>query len=227
MQLGSFAGLVGEGVEVSALLGAEIPVLPGLAAVTWLGAQRHSDGSLDPRDAVIGAAWTPLSTDTLVLRLQPGLNLPTGGLGSELYFTPLSTASVDPYLVADAVYGASWLLGATAVGRASLYDGWDRRRQGLFGRLDVRGARRIGVTVPWLGLSIVGQGQADPVGSVPSFAELALSVGSVFNLGDRWSLTSQIRGPLWRSEQAELQLSGGLSARMVVGKASEEGGHSD
>lgn len=208
------------------MLGAEVPLVPRLAAIGWMGVQRHTDGNIDARDAVLGVAITPLARDTLVLRLQPGINIPTGGIGSQLYFTPLSTASVDPYLVTDLVYGSTWLAGLSTVGRASLYDGWDRRRQGLFGRLDLRGARRLGIAVPWLGLSLVGQGEASPVGSVPSFAELAATVGSVFNIDDRWSLTTQLRGPLWRSSAAQMQFSGGLSVRFVVGKpAGEEDEH--
>lgn len=210
-------GSVGEGVEIGTVLGGELTFAPRLAAVTWLGLQRRSDGAIDPRDAIVGVSWIAVSEPTLVVRVQPGLNLPTGGLGSQLYFTPLSTASVDPTLTADVVYGATWLVGVSAVSRISLYDGWDRRRQGAFVRADLRLARRLGVLVPWVGTSAVDQLPSDPEGSVPRFGELAATVGTVVNLADRWSLTGQLRVPLWRSSEAELQVSGGLSVRWVVG----------
>ena len=40
------------------------------AAIAWLGAQRHPDGALDPRDAVLGASITD--------RLRVGITTPAG-----------------------------------------------------------------------------------------------------------------------------------------------------
>lgn len=222
LQAGTWLGTVGSGIETQGVLGAEVPFAPRWTATGWLGVQRHVGGQIDPRDAVLGASWTAVSRDDLVVRLQPGLNLPTGGIGSKLYFTPLSTASVDPYLVADATWGGTWLVGGLAVARASLYPGWDRIRQGAFGRLDLRGARRLGPAVPWIGLSAVRQLPSGPVGAVPDFGELAATAGLVANLDERWSLTAQLRAPLWRSTEAERQFAGGLSVRTVLGRTRDD-----
>jgi hypothetical protein len=222
IQVGSWVGTLGpvgdRGLELQGVLGAEVPFADRLSAIAWLGAQRHRDGELDPRDAVVGVSWTAVSRDDLVVRLQPGLNLPTGGLGSGFYFTPLSTGSVDPYLTADATYGSAWLVGGAVVARTSLYPGFDRRLQGTFLRADLRGARRLGIAIPWVGLSAVRQLPSDPVGAVPDFSELALGAGAVVNVSDRWSVMGQLRGALWASDGAERQLAGGVSARTVIGK---------
>lgn len=225
LQAGTWIGSMPVGVEVQGMFGVEVPFSHRLGAVGWLGAQRQTDGSLDPRDAVVGLNWVAVSNDTLVVRLQPGLNLPTGGIGSGLYFTPLSTASVDPYLVGDVVVGGTWLGALSVVARAPLYDGWDRLRQGPFVRADLRGARRWGLAVPWVGLSAVRLFPSDPPRAAPDLSELAVTAGSVFNVAPRWSLTGQLRAPLAVSEGAVRQVAGGLSVRWVVGKPSEDHEH--
>lgn len=217
LQSGLWAGALPEGLELQGIVGVEVPLGSRVAVVGWGGVQRHADGSLDPRDATVAALWLPISSPRLMVRLQPGLSIPTGGIGSGLYFTPLSTASVDPWLSADVVYGEGWLGSASLIGRVPLYDGWDRRRQGPFVRGDLRGARRLGFGVAFLGASAVRQAPSDPVGAVPDFAELAATAGAVANLAERWSATAQLRLPLWASAEATRQLSGGLSVRAVLG----------
>jgi hypothetical protein len=219
-QIATWVGTVGAGVEVGTVLGAEVALAERWSGVAWVGAQRHPDGSVDPRDAILGASFVAVDRPDLVVRLQPGLNVPTGGIGSQLYFTPLSTASVDPYLVADAVYGSAWLVGLSTVARVPLVDGWDRLRQGPFLRADLRGARRLGAFVPWVGASGVRQLPSDPAGAVPDFSELAATAGTVANLSDRWSLTAQLRFPLWAPAPVERQVAGGLSVRWVIGRRS-------
>ena len=218
LQAGTWVGTVGSGAEAQGVLGVEVPFADRFAAIGWAGVQRRVNGDLDPRDAVVGVSWRAVARDDLVVRLQPGLNLPTGGIGSGLYFTPLSTASVDPYLVADATYGSQWLVGGLLVGRASLYPGFDRIRQGAFTRVDLRGARRLGVAIPWIGASAVRQFPSAPAGAVPDFGELAAAAGVVFNVADRWSVAGQVRAPVWASANAERQIAGGLSVRTVIGK---------
>lgn len=227
VQSGLWAGTLPGGLEIQGIAGIEVPLWPRLSAVAWGGLQRHTDGSLDPRDATLAALWLPVSSPRLTVRLRPGLSIPTGGIGSGLYFTPLSTASVDPWLSADGVYGEAWLASASLIGRIPLYDGWDRRRQGPFLRGDLRGARRLGFGVAFLGLSAVRQAPSDPVGSVPDFSELAATAGGVANLSERWSATVQLRLPLWASAEATRQLSGGLGLRAVIdprGGAGASGG---
>jgi len=213
------------GVEAQALLGAEVPLTRRVGVTGWGGLQRHADGSFDPRDAVVAAAWTPVSTPEAVLRIHPGLNIPTGGIGQGLNFTPLSTASFDPFLMVDGVLGRTWLGSTTLIARLPLYKGWDLVRQGPFFRADLRGARRIGDVVPWLGLSGVRQLASDPRGASPDFAEIAATAGAVANLSPRWSLTGQARVSLAVTEGTVRQVSGGLAARFVVGKAAHDHEH--
>ncbi len=221
LQLGTWLGSLDGGVEAQGILGVEVPFSHRVAAVAWAGVQRHADDSFDPRDGTVAALWFPVLRDDLVVRLQPGLSIPTGGIGSSLYFTPRSSASVDPWIAGDVIVGAAWLGSASVVARVPVYDGWDRIRQGPFLRADVRAARRLGVAVPFVGASVVRQAPSAPVGAAPDFAEVAATAGSVVNLTDRWSLTAQLRVPAWVSDGAVRQVSGGLSARWVVGKPPE------
>jgi hypothetical protein len=215
------------GIESSALLGAEVPLSHRVGILGFGGMQRHADGTLDPRDASLGVSWTPFSRPEYVLRLVAGLNIPTGGIGSGLFITPLSTASFDPVLMADTVWGRTWLASGTLVARVPVYDGWDQIRQGTFLRVDVRGARRIGDVVPWLGVSGVRQFASDPRGAAPDLEEIAGTAGAVANLSPRWSLTGQMRGSLLVSEGTERQLSGGLTLRVVVGNHAHEHAHEE
>lgn len=212
------------------MLGGEVVLRRSVAGIAWVGARvPFADGPVALRDSVLGVSWVPLATDRGVVRVQPGINVPTGSIDADgdgqMYFTPLSTSSFDPYVVADAVVGTTWLAGGSVVARAPLYAGWDRRRQGVFGRVDARLSRRIRDAVPWVGLSAVRQFPSEPVGSVPEFSELAATVGLVVNAGPEWSVTGQLRGPLWTSEGAERQLSAGLAVRRVLRRREPE--HSD
>lgn len=225
LQVGTWFGGLSTGLEAQAIAGIEVPVSHRVAGVVWAGAQRHPGGEIDPRDATVAAMWLPVLRDDLVVRVQPGVSIPTGGLGSQLYFTPLSTASVDPWLSADMVVGAAWLAGVSTVVRVPVYDGWDRIRQGPFLRADVRGSRRLGDVVPFVGASLVRQAPSSPVGAAPDFAEVAGTLGTVANLSERWSLTGQLRVPAWVSDGAVRQLSGGVSVRAVIGSPPEGHAH--
>lgn len=215
------------GIESSAIFGAEVPLSHRVGVTAIGGVQRHADGTLDPRDGSVGVTWVPISRPEAVLKVATGLNIPTGGIGSGLFITPLSTASFDPLVMADAVVGATWLGSATVVARVPLYDGWDQIRQGAFLRLDTRGARRIGDVVPWLGLSGVRQLASDPRGAAPDFAEIAGTGGAVANLSPRWSLTGQVRASLLVTDGVQRQLSGGLAVRVVAGAHEHEHAHDE
>jgi hypothetical protein len=216
---------MGEGIETQAMAGLEVPFTHDLGVLAFGGVHRHADGSLDPRDAVAALSWVPVSRDTLVVRLLPGVNIPTGGVGSGIYATPLSTASFDPWLTGDVVVGGTWLAALTAVARVPLYAGWDQIRQGTFLRTDLRGAHRFGDVVPWLGVSGVRQFPSDPAGAVPDASELAGTAGGVANLSARWSITAQMRVSLLTTEDLPRQTSGGLTVRAVVGSPSHKHDH--
>ncbi|MBX2797379.1 MAG: hypothetical protein KTR31_06925 [Myxococcales bacterium] len=221
VQTGVWVGSMATGIESQALVGVEVPWSHRASAVAWVGVQRHSDGSFDPRDATVAAMWIPVSEPNLMVRVQPGLSIPTGGIGGGLAFTPLSTASVDPWMAADVVAGSTWLASLGGIVRVPVYQGWDRIRQGPFLRVDLRGARRVGVTVPFLGLSGVRQMPSAPEGAAPDFGEVATTAGAVVNLAERWSLTAQLRVPLVVTEGVLRRPSGGLAVRAVVGSAPE------
>jgi hypothetical protein len=215
------------GVESQGMAGLELAFGHELGILAFAGVHRHADGSFDPRDAVAALTWTPVSRDTLLVRFLPGVNIPTGGVGNGIYTTPLSTASFDPFLTGDVVVGGTWLAGLTGVARVPLYAGWDQIRQGAFLRADLRGARRFGDVVPWLGLSGVRQLPSDPEGAVPSATELAATAGGVANLSARWSLTAQLRVSLFVTDDLPRQTSGGLTVRAVVGHPSDAHDHDD
>jgi hypothetical protein len=223
-QLGAWAGSIDGKFESMAMVRVAAPISGRLEPMVVLGIHRHSDGDIDLRDGVIGLGWTPLSTDTLTLRLQPGLNLPIGSVEEGFAFTPLSTASIDPFLQVDFVYGGTWLVGTTASARVPLYLGSDRSLQGPFTRMDVWGARRLGDVVPWVGLSLVGLGPSDPVGEPPAFTELSATLGTVVNVSPRWSLTGQLRVPVPEAASAGALRgpAGGLTVAAVTGRRREE-----
>lgn len=220
VQLGTWIGALPNGIAGQLGLGVEVPLGKRIGIGVLGGIQRDADdGALNPRDTIVSVTWIPVNQKDLVVRLRPGLSLPTGGIGQDLFFTPLSTSSVDPWLSGDIVYGTTWLLAANAVARVPLYDGWDLRRQGPFLRTDLRGARRLGKWVPSAGLSIARQAPSVPRGAAPDFADVAATAGVLGHLGDRWSVGVQLRAPLWVSEGAPRVIAGGASLRCVVGKA--------
>ncbi|TNE87147.1 MAG: hypothetical protein EP330_19455 [Deltaproteobacteria bacterium] len=215
--MGTWIGAFPNGIETQLFLGGEVTVRPRVAPFAYGGVHRHASGEVDLRDSNVGLVWTPVWTPNAMLRFRPGLSLPTGGLTSSFLFTPLSTASIDPWLAADWMVGGTWIVGGSLVTRVPLYDGWDLRRQGAFTRADGRLSRRLGLAVPWLGLSVVHQAKSRPAGASPDFAELAASAGSVFALHERWSVTAQLRLPLVVTAGTARQLTGGVALRWVVG----------
>lgn len=195
----------------------------GLSAMS--GLQRASDGSIQARDSVLAVTWLPVSKADLVVRLSPGINIPTGGLGQALLFTPLSTSSFDPWMSGDIVFGGAWVGAVSGVVRVPLYPGWDLRRQGPFARLDLRGARRLTGWVPSVGVSVARQAPSVPVGAAPDFADVAGTAGVVVNLGERWSAAGQLRIPVWVSEASTWIPAGGFSIRAVLGNPPDDHEH--
>ncbi|MCO4748211.1 MAG: hypothetical protein KC912_25680 [Proteobacteria bacterium] len=222
LQLGTWMGVFPTGVETQLFVGAEVPVSERLTPFAYGGVHRHADGQIDARDTNIGVGWMAVTQPKLTVRLRPGLSLPTGALSNGFLFTPLSTSSVDPWLAVDTMYGSTWLVGGTIVARVPLMKGWDKIHQGPFARLDLRASRRIGIAVPWIGVSGVHQSRSIPEGASPSFQEVAAAAGAVFSPLDRWSFTVQTRVPLVVSTGTARQLTGGVSARWVVGKKPED-----
>ena len=213
------------GLETQFFLGGEVTVAERVAPFAYGGIHIHADGEVDIRDANVGVSWTPYWSPEFVLRVRPGLSVPTGGLTNSFLFTPLSTSSLDPWLAVDALAGKEWLFGSALVARTPLYEGWDQVRQGPFLRGDVRMSRRFSFGVPWLGLSGVRQAPSTPVGASPSFAELAMLAGSVFHPHERWSVTVQLRVPVAVTEGAVNAVSGGVAVRRVVGAREVEDHH--
>lgn len=216
-----WGGAAPGGLESMLLLGVEVPVSHHVAPVAWFGVQRRADGAFEARDGILAVQIQPVSRPDFGLRIQPGISIPTGGIGGGLTITPLSTGSVDPWLAADAVVGTDWMLGGSMVTRVPIYRGNDGVRQGPFIRGDLRFARRLAYAVPMIGVSAVRQAPGQDMRAGPSFTELAGTLASVFHVGPKWSLTVQGRIPLWLSQGAPRVLSAAVGARWVVGSVPE------
>jgi len=212
----TWVGALPNGIESQFMAGGDLALNTFSTLNLMVGVQYHHGGRIDPRDALLTWRGSVIRTDTLTWRLEPGVTIPTGGLGSELRFTPLSSASVDPYLSTDLIVGGQLLGVFTARARVPVYDGWDLRRQGAFLRGDARGAYRIGDVIPGAGVSAVRVLPSDPVGSVPDHAEFAALASIIWSIHDRWSVAAQTRIPLWVANEAPLVFSGGLALRGVL-----------
>ncbi|MFT6819431.1 MAG: hypothetical protein ACJATT_003254 [Myxococcota bacterium] len=180
------------------------------------GVQRRTDGTLDSRDATLHAVYRAVAKPTAVVTVRAGLSIPTGGVGSAFTFTPLSTASVDPRLSVNAALGATWLVLPSVSARLPVYRGWDGRLQGPFLRADLRGARRFGAVVPWLGLSASEQMEGSHPTLTPPMRELAATGGATIGVGNKWGINAQIRAPLVVGGMATKVWSAAISVRYVL-----------
>ncbi len=180
------------------------------------GVQRRSDGSFDSRDATVHAVYRAVAEATAVVTVRAGLSIPTGGAGSAFTFTPLSTASVDPRLSVDAALGATWLVLPSISTRVPIYRGWDGRLQGPFFRADLRGARRFGAVVPWVGLSVTEQMEGSHPMLTPAMRELAATGGATIAVGRKWGVNAQVRAPLALGGAATKVWSAAVSVRYVL-----------
>jgi len=221
VQITAMAGAMEGGLEAHGYAGVEVPWSHTAGLVAFSGVARHSDGSVDLRDTTVGVDYVPVSEPTLTWRLQPGLSIPTGGIGQGFAFTALSTQSFDPRLQTDLVMGGNWLVALKGLAHVPLYDGGDRRRQGALFRGDLRLLKRVGDFVPWIGASAVRRLPSAPVGAAPDMTDLAASVGSVFTPHERWAVVGQVRAPLWVAEGTMSPVALILGVRRVNGSPPE------
>ncbi len=180
-------------------------------SVTLTTAAYRRAPALYTRDTVISAQARVIDKPNLALRVAPGISLPSGSANQGFAFTPLSTGSADPWLSADVVWGAAWLLAASAQGRVSLYDGLDGTRQRPYGTVTLKGARRLGRVdgVPWIGAA----GSAAP----GQFAEVAAVGGFVWAPNERWALSADARVPIVGNYDWAV----GLGIGRIFGEAAE------
>lgn len=158
----TFGALVADhgGLQGQGALSAEVPFTDSWSATARV-AGMYGTG-FQTRDSSLGVRWRAVEKPTFSLSISPTLSLPTGSIGANLAYTPLSTGSVDPRLQVDFVAGGTWLVAGTLVGRVPLYNGFDGNRQGAYGYADARLARRFGAPViPFLGASYAGAGAPD------------------------------------------------------------------
>ena len=181
-----------------------------------IGMQWDTDLGPRLRDASLSGTYLAVNRSNLVVRLRPGLSLPTGTSPQGLGVLPGASKSVDPRLGGDVVFGGTWLVSLSLDARVPVYEGSDERRQGAFGSVGIRGARRISdKAVPWVGLSAVGSTQ-DSRGS-GEFGELSLVAGSVYNVSEFWSLNAQLRVPVWTSaSDLPYRFAAGLGVARVI-----------
>jgi len=187
-----------------------------------VGMQAGDHGGFALRDSNLQVSHLLVNRPDLLLRGRLGASLPLGTLGNALTVAPGATRSVDPTAGLDVVTGGTWLGVFGLEGRVPVYEGSDDVRQGAFGRLDVRGARRVSDrAVPWVGLSTSAQAN-DSLGS-GDFVELAATAGAIVNLAERWGLSAQVRVPVagapWPTPYA---FAGGIGVSRVLGGEKEE-----
>ncbi len=187
-----------------------------------LGLQYDTDLGPRLRDGTVSGIYVAVNRSDLVVRVRPGLSLPTGTSPEGLGVLPGASKSVDPRFGADVVYGGTWLVSLSVDSRVPVYEGSDARRQGAFGTAGVRAARRVSdKAVPWVGLSAVGSTQ-DSRGS-GDFGELSVVAGSVVNINEYWSLNAQVRVPVWTTGAAlPYAFAAGLGVARVIRLGAEE-----
>lgn len=173
----------------------EAPITPGAALSLATGVFADSGGQLALRDTLLAAGFTPIREPTAVLRVRPGVWLPTGSAVTGLEATVLTTGSLDPALSADLTVGGAWIGLFGMSGRLPVYAGADHVRQGAFGRLDARLARRVGGGAVAVGASVAGQ--VDRGAPLDGFTELAALATAVVPLDTRTALEAGLRVPVW------------------------------
>ena len=86
-------------------------------------------------------------------------------------------------------------------------------------RSDLRGAVRVGMAVPWVGVS--GLRQAPHDDGRGSLWEVAAVAGTVLELSDTTGLSAQVRVPLWTDASQPYAVAPGLALRQVLGRKAE------
>ena len=190
------------------------------------GLFRAGDGTLTARDGQIGVAWFAVAEPALTVKVRPGLSVPLGGVSAGMAFTMLSSGSIDPVLGVDLLAGGAWLFVTSLEGRVALYPGFDDVLQGPYGRVDLKGARRVGVAVVYAGVSGVGQRRYD--NGLGAFAEVSPVGGAVLSLSERLSATAQIRVPVWTDTTPSAYfVAGGIGVTTVLGQVADKHEHGD
>lgn len=184
-----------DGALLATSLQARTPLSAKVHLSLSAGMFYRTDAGLQLRDAQLGLPLLVVDRPSLRLQLTPGLTLPLGSVSAGLNYTLLATGSADPTVSAGLSVGSSWLGLADLYVRMPLYAGFDRVRSGLYSRGGLRLARRLGGGAVHLGLSAARQQRVGY--SSPGFAELALTGGTTFTAGPRWSLQLDGRLPLW------------------------------
>ncbi len=185
----------------------------------------HGQGAV--RDLWVTAGFAPVRRDDLRIRLHLGPWLPTGGSLSGGIAMPGTTGSVDPGFGVEVVGGGKWVVAAQGLGRTPLVRGRDGVRQGAFFRSDLTLARRLGVAVPFVGVSGLA-GTSDETG-FGQFTELAAVAGGAFTVSDRVGLTATARLPVLAEPIPPYQLAVSAGVTWVIGppKKKGEGGESE
>jgi len=204
--------------------GLTAPLSDALHLTARAGMFRAADNAITARDGQLGAAWFAVAKPAFTLKVRPGVSVPLGGVAAGMEFTMLSSGSFDPVVGVDVMVGGAWLFVTTLEGRVALYPGFDDVLQGPYGRLDLKGARRVGDAVIFAGISGVGQQRYD--NGLGAFAEVSPVAGTVISVSERWSLTAQARVPIWTdTTPGPYFVAGGLGVTTVVGKVAENHVH--
>jgi len=196
-------GTSGRQDNLQVALGVRVP-LSARVAMHLTVAGRWA-GEPQARDSLLTVPLRLLDSPAVVWTLSPGASLPTGTVGVDGDFTPLSTGSVDPWLASSVVAGSAWLVTGMGQLRPSLYAGRDGVVQGTYWRGDLGVARRLGDHVVRIGVSSAGVTQ--------DFSELALSAGAVISTGEQLALAPWLRLPL---TDEGYTVAGGLSLTWVA-----------
>jgi hypothetical protein len=174
-----------------------------------------TSGSWSPRDVQVRVPLRLVDRPTALWTLGPGVSLPTGSIASGIEYTALTTSSVDPTLTSSLTFGGAWVGALDGTVRWPVHAGFDRIRQGVYGRFDARLARRVGGGAVIAGLSYAAQ-QTRGLTS-PGFQELAVVAGASLPLSDTWGSQVGLRVPVLTDEVrylAALQ----VGVTRVVGK---------
>jgi hypothetical protein len=185
-----------------------------------LGAAQWMDGDFRVRDAIVAGAWRPTKGSSFTLTVRPGFTLPFAGISETVAFTPLGTRSVDPFLGVDVVGGGAWVGAASAQVQAPLVAGRDGWRQGLYGRLDLRVARRFGQdAVVFTGVSGISRAAGqEPNGNL---SEVAWMAGGLYAVSKRVGLNMQVRAPVFMKPARTYNGAVAFGVTYVAGKPRE------
>lgn len=196
----------------------EVPLSAAWAVSAVAGGMRTGPGDIALRDATVGGTWNAVNRADVVLQVSPALMVPLGTVPGNLgSLAPLSTRTFDPLLGLELVAGSGWLFASKLEARVPLYEGDDDVRQGPSTAFHALAARRLGGS---LVLSAGGVGfwrmqGSDDAGQI---LDLAVTGMAVYHLADRWSLSGNLRVPLYGVPDPPYAVAVGLGATRVFGE---------